>query len=113
VVVIACAGGPSVNIFIIFHIFRIENFKIGQCEHFDGSTDFSFQTQFLQFICISRNKIHSQMNITLTLSLSLTHTHLTSENCEINSIKSDSSKAFQQHQERPQIPVQFFSLDFI
>jgi hypothetical protein len=33
--------------------------------------------------------------------------HLSSKNCEINSIKSDSPRAFQQHQERPQIPIQF------
>jgi hypothetical protein len=29
------------------------------------------------------------------------------ENCEINSIKSDSPKAFRQHQECPQISIQF------
>jgi hypothetical protein len=29
------------------------------------------------------------------------------ENCEINSIKSDSPRAFQQHQECPQISIQF------
>jgi hypothetical protein len=33
--------------------------------------------------------------------------HLSSENCEINSIQSDSSRAFQQHQECPQISIQF------
>jgi hypothetical protein len=34
--------------------------------------------------------------------------HLSSENCEINSIKSDWLRAFHQHhQERPQIPMQF------
>jgi hypothetical protein len=33
--------------------------------------------------------------------------HLSSENYEINSIKSDSLRAFQQHQEHPQIPMQF------
>jgi len=32
---------------------------------------------------------------------------LSSENSEINSIKSDSPKAFQQHQEHLKIPVQF------
>jgi hypothetical protein len=31
---------PSVNTFFIFHIFKIENFKIQQCEHIEGSTDF-------------------------------------------------------------------------
>jgi hypothetical protein len=33
--------------------------------------------------------------------------HLSSENCEINSIKSDLSRAFQQHQEHPKVPIQF------
>ncbi len=33
--------------------------------------------------------------------------HLSSENCEINSIKSNLPRAFQQHQEHPQIPMQF------
>ncbi len=33
--------------------------------------------------------------------------HLSSENCQINSIKSDSLRAFRQHQEWPQIPLQF------
>jgi hypothetical protein len=33
--------------------------------------------------------------------------HLTSENYEIKSVKSDSPRAFQQHQEHPRIPVQF------
>jgi len=32
---------------------------------------------------------------------------LSSENCEINSIKSDSPKAFQKHQEHLQIPMKF------
>jgi len=33
--------------------------------------------------------------------------HLSSEHCEINSIKSDSPRAFQQHQEHPHVPIQF------
>ncbi len=34
--------------------------------------------------------------------------NVTSENCKINSIRSDSPKAFQQHQQQPpQIPIQF------
>ncbi len=33
--------------------------------------------------------------------------HLSSENCEIKSIKSDLPRAFQQHQECPHIPIQF------
>ncbi len=47
---VACAVGPSVNTFFIFHIFKIEIFLIRQCEHIEGSPDFSFQTQFLQFV---------------------------------------------------------------
>ncbi len=33
--------------------------------------------------------------------------HISYENCEISSIIIDASKAFQQHQEHPQIPIQF------
>jgi hypothetical protein len=33
--------------------------------------------------------------------------HLRFENCEINSVKSHSLKAFQQHEECPQILIQF------
>jgi len=36
---------------------------------------------------------------------------LNSENSEINSIKSELSRAFQQHQERPQIPIWFGDLN--
>jgi len=31
-----------------------------KCEHIEGSTDFSFQTKFLQFVWISNSKIHSK-----------------------------------------------------
>jgi hypothetical protein len=40
-----------------------------KCEHIEGSTDFSFQTQILQFVWISSNKIHSKINIFHTLVL--------------------------------------------
>jgi hypothetical protein len=36
---------------------------------------------------------------------------LNSENSEINSIKSELSRAFQQHQEHPQIPIWFGDLN--
>jgi hypothetical protein len=36
--------------------------------------------------------------------------HLSSENCEISSIKSDLLRAFQQHQEHAQIPIQMLVL---
>jgi peroxiredoxin family protein len=42
---VACAIGPSVNTFLVFHIL-IELKKKLQCEHIEGSTDFSFQTNF-------------------------------------------------------------------
>jgi hypothetical protein len=61
-----------------------------KCERIEGSTNFSFQTQILQFVWISSNKIHLKINIFHTLAL---------KNCEINSTKSDSLRAFQQHQE--------------
>jgi len=47
---VACAVGPGV--------ITIE-----------GSSDFSFQTQFLQFVWISSNKIYSKINIFHTLGL--------------------------------------------
>jgi hypothetical protein len=66
-----CVVDPNVNTFFIFHILRIENFQIWQCEHFEGSTDFLFQTQFLQIVWISSNKIHSNINILCTLTLKI------------------------------------------
>jgi len=92
---VACAIGPSVNTFFIFHIFRIKNLKLWQCEHIESSTEFSFQTQFFA-IYLSFQRQSSLKNQYLL--------HLSSQDCEINSIKSDASKAFQ---ERPQIPIQF------
>jgi hypothetical protein len=41
---------------------------------------------------------------------SISSTHFNSENCEINSIKFDLPRAFQQHQESTQIPIQFLIL---
>jgi hypothetical protein len=41
------------------------------CEHVDGSTTFSFQTQFLQFVWIFSNKIHLNVNIFDTLALKI------------------------------------------
>jgi len=38
---------------------------------------------------------------------SICSTHLSSEYCELNSIKSDLLRALQQLQEHPQIPIQF------
>jgi hypothetical protein len=47
---VAYVVGSFVDTFFIFHIFRIKNFKIQQCEHIEESANFSFQTQFLQFV---------------------------------------------------------------
>jgi hypothetical protein len=59
---------------------------------------FFLSTQFLQFFWIFSHK-NSLKNQYLP--------YLSSENCEINSVKSDSSRAFQQHQESPQISIIF------
>jgi hypothetical protein len=72
-----------------------------KCEKIEGSTDFSFLTQFLQFVWISNNKIHS---------IFLYFSHLSSENCEINSIKYYSPMVFKKHQQRPQILMHFWVL---
>jgi len=68
------------------------------CEHIEGSTTFSFQTQFFA-ICLN----FQQQNPLKCQYLR----HLSSENCEINFIKSGSMRAFQQHQNAPQIRIQF------
>jgi hypothetical protein len=55
----------------IIFTFSELNFLIQQCEHIEGSTDFAFQTQFLQFVWISSNKITSKSNIFHTLALKI------------------------------------------
>ncbi len=70
-----------------------------KCEKIEGSTDFSFLTQFWQFVWISTNSKNSLKNQCFP--------HLSSENCEINSIKSYSPRVFQKHQECPQILIHF------
>ncbi len=72
-----------------------------KCEHIEGLTKFSFQTQFLQFVWISNNKIKHQYLSQLSF-----------ENCEINSIKSNPPRAFQAHKECPQILV-YFSISIL
>ncbi len=42
-----------------------------KCEHIEGSTDFSLQTQFLQLVWIFSSKIHSKINIFHTLALKI------------------------------------------
>jgi len=77
---------------------RVEPFRWPKCEHIEGSTNFSLQTQFLQFFW-NFQKQNPLKNQYLP--------HLGSETCEINSVKSDSPRAFLEHQERPQISIQF------
>jgi hypothetical protein len=75
--------------------FTFSSFKVSK---FEGSTDFSFETQFLQFVWIYNNKIHWKNQYL---------SHLCSDTSEINFVKSDLSTAFQQHHEHLQIPIQF------
>jgi hypothetical protein len=42
-------AGPACLKCLVFHIFKLEKFEIQLCEHIEGSIDFSFRTQFLQF----------------------------------------------------------------
>ncbi len=63
----------------------------------------SFQTQNFAICLNFQNK-----NLLKNQFLS----HLSSENCEINSIKSDSPRSVQ-HQEHPQIPTQFSVSNFL
>jgi hypothetical protein len=69
--------------------------------HIEDSNNFSFQTQFLQFVQIS-----SKQNPLKNQHLP----HFSSESCEINSIKSDSSGAFQQTPRTPPNSNKFFSV---
>jgi len=89
--------------------FTFSELKISKFENvntlIEGSTDFSSQTHFLQLVWICSNKIYSKIN--------MFHTHLSSEYCELDSIESDLLRAVQQHQEHPQIPIQFLVLILI
>jgi hypothetical protein len=67
---VTCAIGPSVNTLKAQLIFPS---KLNFCKLFEFLTTKSFKNQYLP--------------------------QLSSENCEVNSIKFDSSSAFQQHQE--------------
>jgi hypothetical protein len=76
--IVACAVGPSVNTSRAQLIFP---FKPNFCNLFEFSTTKSTQKPFFS--------------------------HLNSNFFEINSIKSDSPRAFQQHQDTFQIPILF------
>jgi hypothetical protein len=77
---VAWAISPNVNTFFNFHIFQIEFLKIQQCQHTEGLTDFSFQTQFVS-ICFNFQQKYLLENQYLL--------YLSFEICEINSIKSN------------------------
>jgi hypothetical protein len=85
---VACAIGPSVNTFKKKHMWThwVLNW-------------FFLPNPVVLAICLSFQQQNSLKNQYLP--------QLSSENSEINSIKSDSPKAFQQHQEHLKIPVQF------
>jgi hypothetical protein len=76
---VACAIGPNVNTLRAQLIFPSKHSFFAICLNFQ-------QQNSLKNQCLPQ---------------------LSSENCEINSIKSDLPKAFQQHQEHLQIPMQF------
>jgi hypothetical protein len=75
---VACGIGPSVNTL--------------KAQHF-------FLPSPIFAICLNFQQQNSLKNQYLP--------HLSSENCEINSIKSDSPKASKQHEEHLQIPINF------
>jgi len=75
---VVCAVGPSVNTLRAQLIFT---YKPKFCNLFEFPQQISLKNQYLS--------------------------HLSSENCEIISTRSDSWGAFQQHQQHPQIPMQF------
>ncbi len=87
----------SVNIFFSFHICRIEISKSSSVNTLKAQLIFPFKPIFCNLFEFSEQK--SLKNQYLP--------HLTSENYEIKSIKSDSPRAFQQHQEHPHIRIQF------
>jgi hypothetical protein len=62
---------PKYEHILYFSHFQNWNFSIQQCKHIEGSTDFAFQTQFLQFVWISSNKITFKSNIFHTLALKI------------------------------------------
>jgi hypothetical protein len=74
---VAYAIGPSVTTSRAQLIFPS---KPKFCNFFEFSKTNPFEKKYLPYLCF--------------------------ENCETNSIKSNSSQAFQQHQECPQIPIQ-------
>jgi len=85
-----------IYIFFNFHNWKI--LKFGNVNTLRAQLIFPSKPNFWEFFGISSNKIHSKINIFHTSG---------SENCEIKLIKSDLTRAFQQHQQHLQIPMQF------
>jgi hypothetical protein len=78
-------------------VFRIETSKFGNVNTLRAQLIFPSEPNFCNLFDFSEQ--NSPKNQYLS--------YLSSEICEINSIKSNSSRAFQQQQECPQIPTQF------
>ncbi len=95
---VACAIAPSLNTFSIFHIFRIFKKTFNNVNTLRAQLIFPSKPNFFT-IYLNFQQQKSLQNQYLL--------HLSSQDCEINSIKSDPSRAFQQDQEYPQIPIQF------
>jgi hypothetical protein len=68
-----------------------------------SSTDFSFQKNLVSGIYLHFQRQKSLKNLP----------HSESKSYQINSIKSCSSRSFQQHQRHIPIPLKFFSYDLI
>ncbi len=78
--------------------------KIQQCKHIEGQLIFPSQPNFFNLFEFSatKNPLNNQYL-----------PHLSSENCEINFIKSTSRRAFQQQQEHPPNSITIVSFHFI
>jgi hypothetical protein len=96
---------PSVNTFFIFHIFRIENKKnLTLWTHW--GLNWLFLPNPIFAICLNFQQQNPLKNQYLA--------HLSSENCEINSIKSDSPRGPSNNTKNtPKFQYSFFVLDFI
>jgi hypothetical protein len=90
---------PFIGLTVWTHSFNF--LKFSKCERTNtlrAQLIFPSKPNFFA-ICLNFQQQNSLKNQSLP--------HLSSENCEINSIKSDSPRAFQQHQEHTQIPIQY------
>jgi hypothetical protein len=92
---VACVIGPNVNIFFSFQNWKFLNLVVWT--HWGLNWFFLLNPIFAIFLEFQEQ--NSPKNQYLS--------HLRFEICEIKFLKSNSSRAFQQHQEWPQIPTQF------